>query len=1064
MEFDREKRLEGDPRSRGHDGDLDRQSPEELQAARPGKRTLIEQWVADGLAEAMVPWSSAPSWPDPCSSLDDFRVRGLHEVLAALTSVRGGRGLLAATSSAARNAMHPSRPSLTSRPAPPDPVGEALWRATERRAATLYRRAVDSGDFKIDDPAVDQALARIGAGQAMPAPVQRRMELELDASLDRVRIHTDSVAADAARAVQAKAFTVGEDIFFADGAYAPDTAAGQQLLAHELTHVVQAYQGRTETGRAGIRVSRPDESLEREADTAAARIGSARGSRRGASSPSGALQPVAVSTPAALLLRTPQPGQPAIADRTLAQTSLAVTAGGRSYRIGVVHRGGLTLIVAQLSGTAERLDVPLPSETAAGLTATFGERVIQPDRSSLDIAIGRGGNASERRYRVEVVPSPYEAATAAGRPDRVRISNGAGVVEKDLYPAGSANRLSPRDVHFSTVARLPPSGRSPAPVNIVVEVSGVPTGRGAVVTLNLQKTGQRRSVPIDVDLGRTTVRLVDQQALAPDAMGNPQVRLELEVVDNASQRTVKILQLTFISWVNTGTVDEGYTYAVTDLLSGATDRDGFLVPPSTSGDFHVRTLTNTAGAHATVSEDQAYNAQLSTASAGGITLHFRRDTPTSTAVRLALSLRGASAMRDFTMTYPGAQLRPRIVEDTGGDAGRLVVSLDGNASRDLLLTWNSERLSGQYPFLEGFDHVVLRNVSSTRIGLNLVAPGIEPWSESWYNPPLPDDCITPPRWRRIQLGAVNGWMRDSDRRFIRAESVDTQVAGAQMGELLAQEYAIGYIHSIPFVGEAVMIGEAAAGREIVSGRRLDRTERTMLALFGGLGAVLQSAAALRGLSGEARAARLAAETGALQRTANLSETEARALLHATDRAISPEERTFLEALKSDVRAGRAITTTDADRLRAILTRLDQELQAQRQILGILDARMQQIQAARGDLNVFRARFRTLTGFGNAPQDLTTLAARLDELLTPFRRVRVVTGGGRAGTGVSTYIEALDGRFSIRVTHNQVGPAPVGNPPAPRIHIYDGVVSGHGTHIVLPNGTTLDDILRALGLL
>jgi hypothetical protein len=151
-------------------------------------------------------------------------------------------------------------------------------------------------------------------------------------------------------------------------------------------------------------------------------------------------------------------------------------------------------------------------------------------------------------------------------------------------------------------------------------------------------------------------------------------------------------------------------------------------------------------------------------------------------------------------------------------------------------------------------------------------------------------------------------------------------------------------------------------------------------------------------------------------------------------------------------------------LRAILTRLDQELQAQRQILGILDARTQQIQKARGDLNVFQARFRALTGFGNAPQDLTTIATRLDELLTPFRRVRVVTGGGRGGTGVSTYIEALDGRFSIRVTHNQVGPAPVGNPPAPRIHIYDGAVSGHGTHIVLPNGTTLDDVLRALRLL
>lgn len=78
-------------------------------------------------------------------------------------------------------------------------------------------------------------------------------------------------------------------------------------------------------------------------------------------------------------------------------------------------------------------------------------------------------------------------------------------------------------------------------------------------------------------------------------------------------------------------------------------------------------------------------------------------------------------------------------------------------------------------------------------------------------------------------------------------------------------------------------------------------------------------------------------------------------------------------------------------------------------------------------------------------------------------MRLVTGGGRGGTGVSTYIESLDNQFSIRITHNQVGPTPVGNPPAPRIHLYEGPVTGHGRHVVLPNGTTLDDILRALGL-
>lgn len=55
----------------------------------------------------------------------------------------------------------------------------------------------------------------------------------------RVRIHTGPVANSSARALQARAYTVGEDILFADGEYSPNTSAGRALLAHELTHVLQ---------------------------------------------------------------------------------------------------------------------------------------------------------------------------------------------------------------------------------------------------------------------------------------------------------------------------------------------------------------------------------------------------------------------------------------------------------------------------------------------------------------------------------------------------------------------------------------------------------------------------------------------------------------------------------------------------------------------------------------------------------------------------------------------------------------------------------------------------------
>jgi hypothetical protein len=54
-----------------------------------------------------------------------------------------------------------------------------------------------------------------------------------------VRIHTDAKAADSARAVGAQAYTVGRDVVFATGRYAPQTLAGKKLIAHELAHVLQ---------------------------------------------------------------------------------------------------------------------------------------------------------------------------------------------------------------------------------------------------------------------------------------------------------------------------------------------------------------------------------------------------------------------------------------------------------------------------------------------------------------------------------------------------------------------------------------------------------------------------------------------------------------------------------------------------------------------------------------------------------------------------------------------------------------------------------------------------------
>jgi hypothetical protein len=55
----------------------------------------------------------------------------------------------------------------------------------------------------------------------------------------QARMYTDTQAAESARAVNARAFTVGRDVLFGIGQYTPGTSEGRRLMAHELTHVVQ---------------------------------------------------------------------------------------------------------------------------------------------------------------------------------------------------------------------------------------------------------------------------------------------------------------------------------------------------------------------------------------------------------------------------------------------------------------------------------------------------------------------------------------------------------------------------------------------------------------------------------------------------------------------------------------------------------------------------------------------------------------------------------------------------------------------------------------------------------
>jgi len=76
-------------------------------------------------------------------------------------------------------------------------------------------------------------------GQPLGAGVRAFMEPRIGHDFSRVRVHTDALASRSAAAVDALAYTVGDDVVFRAGQYAPGTAEGRKLIAHELTHVVQ---------------------------------------------------------------------------------------------------------------------------------------------------------------------------------------------------------------------------------------------------------------------------------------------------------------------------------------------------------------------------------------------------------------------------------------------------------------------------------------------------------------------------------------------------------------------------------------------------------------------------------------------------------------------------------------------------------------------------------------------------------------------------------------------------------------------------------------------------------
>ena len=126
---------------------------------------------------------------------------------------------------------------------------------------------VDEGGAESDPPEVPTAeeslvASTLGSGGApLSTAALNYMQPRFGHDFSKVRVYTDDQASQSARALGAHAYTVGTDIVFSAGTYTPGTDAGNRLLAHELTHVVQ------QTGGVGLRESaNPTPIVQRQKD------------------------------------------------------------------------------------------------------------------------------------------------------------------------------------------------------------------------------------------------------------------------------------------------------------------------------------------------------------------------------------------------------------------------------------------------------------------------------------------------------------------------------------------------------------------------------------------------------------------------------------------------------------------------------------------------------------------------------------------------------------------------------------------------------------------------------
>ncbi len=170
------------------------------------------------------------------------------------------------------------KPEAKEKARPTHEAGEtvsALQNLVGNRAVQrlLAQRSGD-GPYELDDDTANRISQQRGGGQPLDSAAGEKIGGAMGTDFSDVRVHTSPESHELNQQLGARAFTTGQDIFFKEGEYQPQSSEGEKLLAHELTHVVQQGSGAV-GGASRMTVNAPGDAFEQQADSVAGSVTSA---------------------------------------------------------------------------------------------------------------------------------------------------------------------------------------------------------------------------------------------------------------------------------------------------------------------------------------------------------------------------------------------------------------------------------------------------------------------------------------------------------------------------------------------------------------------------------------------------------------------------------------------------------------------------------------------------------------------------------------------------------------------------------------------------------------------